>query len=108
MLVPILYYIIIPLWFCGKMKDRLQFWTGLLIYLFFGPFCRMIVLCYSVWNIDSFGWGKTRQVIAEDTTDVAAKDEKSQTPSSNGSTKDSSEKLSARIDPSEEEKKIGT
>lgn len=26
----------------------------------------MIVLCYAVKNIDSFGWGKTRQVIVEE------------------------------------------
>ncbi|SMR64450.1 unnamed protein product [Zymoseptoria tritici ST99CH_3D1] len=66
MLVPIVYYICIPAWHAQSWKEVFQFWTGLLIYIFFGPFCRMIVLCYSVKNIDSFGWGKTRQVIAED------------------------------------------
>jgi chitin synthase len=85
-----------------------QFWAGLMIYFFFGPFCRMIVLCYSVKNIDSFGWGKTRQVIAEDNNDLDAKDEKSQATSPDGLKENSSEKLPARIDPSEEENQIGT
>lgn len=42
-----------------------QFWAGLLIYIFAGPFCRMIVLCYSVHQLDSLGWGKTRKIVED-------------------------------------------
>lgn len=38
---------------------------------------RMTVFCYSIKTIDSFGWGKTRQVIAEDdSTEFTVEDEK--------------------------------
>lgn len=79
-----------------------------MIYLFFGPFCRIIVFVYSMKNVDQFGWGKTRQVIAEDNDDPASKDEKSQATSTDASKTSSSEKLPERVDPSEEEKKIGS
>jgi chitin synthase len=108
MVIPVVYYIIIPVWFCKNFKEMCQFWAGLMIYIFFGPFCRIIVLCYSVKNIDSFGWGKTRQVIAEDNDDLGAKADKSQGPSTSELKKTPSEDLPERIDQGEEERKIGT
>ena len=73
-LIPIVYYLLIPTWRGQCARDRLQFYAGLAIYIFAGPFIRMIVLCYSVWNIDQLGWGKTRKVISEDPTALKEKD----------------------------------
>ncbi|GAD96190.1 hypothetical protein MYCGRDRAFT_51574 [Paecilomyces variotii No. 5] len=66
MLIPLVYYLCIPLWLCQKWHDRFQFWAGCALYTFCGPFINISVLLYSCWNMDSFGWGKTRKVIAED------------------------------------------
>lgn len=35
------------------------------MYMFCGPFLNISVLLYACWYMDSFGWGKTRKVIAE-------------------------------------------
>jgi hypothetical protein len=47
---------------------------GCCIYVTCGPFINIIVLLYAVFNVDSFGWGKTRKVISvvdAETNDVA-------------------------------------
>lgn len=71
MLVPIVYYLFIPMWLCNAWRDRFQFWAGCALYTFCGPFINISVLLYSCWNMDSFGWGKTRKVIAEDPVSLA-------------------------------------
>jgi hypothetical protein len=38
------------------------------VYLIVGPFVNIAVLLYALYFMDNFGWGKTRQVISEDTT----------------------------------------
>ena len=53
------------------MVARAQYLIGLFVYLFAGPFINIAVLAYALWNLDSFGWGKTRVVIAEVDDDVA-------------------------------------
>lgn len=65
MLVPVVYYLCIPLWLCSKWIDRVQFWLGCLMYMFCGPFLNISVLLYACWYMDSFGWGKTRKVVTE-------------------------------------------
>jgi chitin synthase len=74
MLVPIVYYLCIPLWLTKSWVIRVQFWTGLFMYVFCGPFLNIAVLLYASFYMDSFGWGKTRKVISED--DSAATSEK--------------------------------
>lgn len=69
MLIPITYYICIPLWLPSTFREKIQFWLGCLCYIFGGPFINIIVLTYALWNLDSFGWGKTRKVVSEDTSD---------------------------------------
>lgn len=66
MLVPLVYYLCIPLWLCQGWRDRFQFWAGCALYTFCGPFINISVLLYSCLYMDSFGWGKTRKVIAEE------------------------------------------
>jgi chitin synthase len=66
MLVPILYYLVIPLWITSSWMERIQFWLGLILYVFCGPFICIAVLIYALWNMDSFGWGKTRKVVSTD------------------------------------------
>lgn len=41
------------------------------MYVFCGPFICIAVLCYALWNADSFGWGKTRKVVSTDANDDA-------------------------------------
>lgn len=65
MLVPIIYYLLIPVWLCKRWTERCQFWAGCAVYVFLGPFLNISVLIYAVWNMDSFGWGKTRKVLSE-------------------------------------------
>jgi hypothetical protein len=74
MLVPIVYYLCIPLWLTKSWVIRVQFWTGLFMYIFCGPFLNIAVLLYASFYMDSFGWGRTRKVISED--DSAATSEK--------------------------------
>lgn len=40
------------------------------MYMFCGPFLNISVLLYACWYMDSFGWGKTRKVIAESEEEV--------------------------------------
>jgi chitin synthase len=68
MLVPIGYYLVIPLWLTKSWVPRVQFWVGLSMYTFGGPFLNIAVLLYASFYMDSFGWGKTRKVISEDDT----------------------------------------
>ncbi|KAJ8118107.1 hypothetical protein OPT61_g839 [Boeremia exigua] len=65
MLVPIVYYILIPAWFHNNWKERVQFWAGLFFFVICGPFINVAVLFYACFYMDSFGWGKTRKVITE-------------------------------------------
>lgn len=73
MIVPVLYYIIMTAWLPRNLKERIQFLAGLFIFVTCGPFLNITVMCFAVFNMDSFGWGKTRKVI-EDDEDSAAKD----------------------------------
>lgn len=65
MLVPVVYYILIPTWFHDTWKERVQFWIGLFFFVVFGPFINVAVLFYACFYMDSFGWGKTRKIVTE-------------------------------------------
>ncbi|KAL3421197.1 glycosyltransferase family 2 [Phlyctema vagabunda] len=64
MMVPFLYYVMVFVWQPRGIKERVQYLAGLCFYFFLGPFINVIVLCYALWSIDNFAWGKTRQVVA--------------------------------------------
>jgi chitin synthase len=64
MICPLLYYACISIWQPHGAKSRVQYLMGLVMYFFLGPFLNLLVLCYALWSIDNFAWGKTRKVIA--------------------------------------------
>lgn len=66
MVIPIVYYLLIPTWLCTTWRERAQFYAGLALYVLGGPFIGIAVLLYASWNMDSFGWGKTRKVVSEE------------------------------------------
>jgi cellulose synthase/poly-beta-1,6-N-acetylglucosamine synthase-like glycosyltransferase len=66
MIVPILYYVGITLWIPRNGLERWQYLVGLVMFVVCGPFLNIAVLLFALWNMDSFGWGKTRKVIASD------------------------------------------
>ncbi|KAE8418118.1 hypothetical protein BDV36DRAFT_283246 [Aspergillus pseudocaelatus] len=68
-LIPIVYYVIIPTWHSKQWHDTFRFWIGCLLYVFCGPFVNVAILFYSCYYLDSFGWGKTRQVVSDDKRD---------------------------------------
>lgn len=70
MLVPIAYYLLIPTWLHRSWLPRFQFWGGVAVYIFCGPFINIFVLVYATIYMDSFGWGKTRKVIKEKDSEV--------------------------------------
>ncbi|KAE8371048.1 chitin synthase-domain-containing protein [Aspergillus bertholletiae] len=70
-LIPIVYYAMIPFWHCKQWHDCFRFWIGCIIYIVCGPFINVAILLYSCHYVDSFGWGKTRQVVSEDIRDGA-------------------------------------
>jgi Chitin synthase len=65
MIIPVLYYFCIVLWIPRTFREKIQYLIGLLIYIICGPFLNILVLLYALWNMDSFGWGKTRRVVPD-------------------------------------------
>ncbi|EXA37836.1 hypothetical protein FOVG_11924 [Fusarium oxysporum f. sp. pisi HDV247] len=65
MIVPLIYYVIMAVWLPQSMLERFQYLLGLFIFVVLGPFLNIAVMVFAVFNMDSFGWGKTRKVIAE-------------------------------------------
>ena len=66
MLIPIAYYLLMTLWLPQTLLERTQFLVGLAGFVIFGPFINVSVMLYAVWNMSSFGWGKTRRIITDD------------------------------------------
>lgn len=66
MLIPITYYLLMTLWLPRTMLEKTQFLLGLVEFVIFGPFINISVMIYAVWNMNSFGWGKTRRIITDD------------------------------------------
>lgn len=65
MVIPLIYYALITVWMPRNLHERLQYLLGLSIFTICGPFLNISVLLYACKNMDQFGWGKTRKVIAE-------------------------------------------
>jgi hypothetical protein len=63
MLVPIAWYVTTAFWQPRGWREKVRYLAGLCIYLTCGPILNLVVLFYALWNMDSFGWGKTRQVV---------------------------------------------
>ncbi|KAF5020367.1 hypothetical protein F66182_7616 [Fusarium sp. NRRL 66182] len=69
MIIPLIYYIIMAVWLPQSMLERAQYLFGLFIFVVCGPFLNIAVMLFAVFNMDSFGWGKTRKVITESPED---------------------------------------
>lgn len=80
MIFPVIYYACIVFWIPRTALQRIQYLLGLFIYLVTGPVINIIVLVYSLWNLENFGWGKTRKVVT-DTSDEKAGTGSSKLPS---------------------------
>lgn len=65
MIIPLVYYLTMVIWMPRNALERCQFLLGLLIFTLCGPFINISVTVYALVNMDNFGWGKTRKVIAE-------------------------------------------
>ncbi|KIL86742.1 hypothetical protein FAVG1_09998 [Fusarium avenaceum] len=65
MIIPLVYYIIMAIWLPQSMLERFQYLLGLFIFVVLGPFLNIAVMVFAVFNMDSFGWGKTRKVVTE-------------------------------------------
>jgi chitin synthase len=66
-IVPYMYMLTLVFWMPKGRQAKCQFLVGLVIYFFTGPFLTIFVLFYTMWHLDAFSWGKTRQVVSEDT-----------------------------------------
>jgi chitin synthase len=71
MLIPIVYYLLLTAWLPRTLLERVQFLVGLAGFVVFGPVINISVMFYAVWNMDSFGWGKTRRVMEDDDKKVS-------------------------------------
>ncbi|KAM5353906.1 hypothetical protein ACJ41O_000556 [Fusarium nematophilum] len=65
MIIPLVYYVVMAIWLPRTMVERAQFLFGLAVFVLCGPFLNIAVMVFAVFNMDSFGWGKTRKVVAE-------------------------------------------
>jgi chitin synthase len=72
MLIPISYYIFMAVWLPRSIKERAQYLAGLSLFVFCGPFLNITVMVFAVFNMDSFGWGKTRKVIEDNESEKNA------------------------------------
>ncbi|KAI1489915.1 chitin synthase-domain-containing protein [Biscogniauxia mediterranea] len=79
MIVPLCYYISISIWMPRSWLERFQYLLGLVIFTVCGPFINIGVTFYACFHMDSFGWGKTRQVISEE-PEAAEQNEKADAP----------------------------
>jgi chitin synthase len=66
MIIPLTYYIIIAFWLPRTWKDSMQYLVGLFIFVVCGPLMNITVMLFAVYNMDSFGWGKTRLVVSDE------------------------------------------
>lgn len=67
MIIPLAYYIIMAFWLPRTFKDSMQYLVGLFLFVVSGPFLNITVMLFACYNMDSFGWGKTRLVVSDET-----------------------------------------
>lgn len=84
MIIPLIYYIIIAFWLPETLRESMQYLCGLSIFVICGPFLNIFVMLFAVRNMDSFGWGKTRLVVADDVKDKMGEKTTSDDSSGNG------------------------
>lgn len=56
----IVYKLLIPTWCPLSCWEIIAYYLFYPLYFALGPFIGIMVLCYSIYNMDDFGWGKTR------------------------------------------------
>ena len=79
MIIPFSYYVLIAVWLPRTLREKLQYLAGLFSFTILGPFLNITIMLFAVMNMDSFGWGKTRLVVADDVKEDV-KEKPSQTP----------------------------
>lgn len=57
-----LWKLAVPLWCRLTWGERWRYWVGYVGYVVAGPLMGVMVLGYSMYWMDDFGWGKTRAV----------------------------------------------
>jgi len=63
-ILPFTYAILIPIFIKPMIfKDALYYWVSYIVYVIFAIFINLMTHTYSLWNMDTLTWGKTRQVI---------------------------------------------
>lgn len=65
-MIPLSYGLVVPLWACDNWRLRVQYWIGFVLIVLLGQFITPMVICYAIWHMDDFSWGKTREVEASD------------------------------------------
>ncbi|KAH9877748.1 hypothetical protein J1614_002965 [Plenodomus biglobosus] len=75
-IIQYMYMFALAFWMPKTRKAKWQYIVGLVVYIFTGPFLTLYVLFYTTWHMDSFGWGKTRKVISEETDGYEVRDKK--------------------------------
>ncbi|KAG4414127.1 hypothetical protein IFR04_012733 [Cadophora malorum] len=68
-MIPLAYGIFVTYWGCETNRLRLQYLLGLVMLVLIGQIVTPIVICYAVWHMDDFSWGKTREIEASDDPD---------------------------------------
>ena len=63
---PQVYSFCIGFWLPRNKLEQCQYFVGFFMHFFTSPFVNIIVLCYSLFHSDDFGWGKTREVVEAD------------------------------------------
>lgn len=105
MIIPLIYYVIIATWLPQSLRESMQYLCGLGIFVLCGPFLNIFVMLFAVRNMDSFGWGKTRLVIADDKKEETS--EKTTSDDSSGNNQQQQGVLSEKPANYDEEANVG-
>ncbi len=68
-MIPLAFGIWVTYWGCNTNRLRVQYLLGLLMLVLIGQIVSPLVICYAVWHMDDFSWGKTREIEASDDPD---------------------------------------
>ncbi|CEJ82165.1 Putative Glycosyltransferase family 2 [[Torrubiella] hemipterigena] len=60
------YSFCIGFWLPRNNLERLQYFIGFFFHFMTSPFMNIIILVYSLFHSDDFKWGKTREVVGDD------------------------------------------
>jgi chitin synthase len=62
-ILPFVYALTVPIFIKPMIfKDALYYWSSYIFYIVIAIFVNLITHTYSLWNMDTLTWGKTRQI----------------------------------------------